>query len=188
MGLIDKVLGGAAATEALGRAATSVAEVFKPNATAQMANSHEAYIASLSQYGTEFSVARPGIFDSVVNGLNRLPRPFLAFGTLGLFVYAMIDPVSFSQRMVGLGYIPEPLWWLLGAIVGFYFGAREAFHFRAQPSVAPRAATSQTDATGTQGSHHSVSGVGGDVRGVDGPEENEALMDWMVRHGRKPAS
>jgi hypothetical protein len=26
--------------------------------------------------------------------------------------------------MVGLALVPEPLWWLLGAIVSFYFGAR----------------------------------------------------------------
>jgi hypothetical protein len=32
--------------------------------------------------------------------------------------------------MAGLGYIPDPLWWLLGAIVSFYFGAREMHYFR----------------------------------------------------------
>jgi hypothetical protein len=43
--------------------------------------------------------------------------------------------------MVGLAEVPEPLWWLLGAIVGFYFGARE-LHYRrvprARPVIAPR--------------------------------------------------
>ena len=28
--------------------------------------------------------------------------------------------------------MPEPLWWLLGAIVSFYFGARELHYFRSQ--------------------------------------------------------
>jgi hypothetical protein len=32
--------------------------------------------------------------------------------------------------MVGLNAVPEPLWWLLGAIVAFYFGARETHYFR----------------------------------------------------------
>lgn len=27
--------------------------------------------------------------------------------------------------------MPDQLWWLLGAVVGFYFGARELNHFRA---------------------------------------------------------
>ena len=66
-----------------------------------------------------------GRFDRFVNALNRLPRPLLALGTLGLFVYAMAEPAGFSVRMQGLALVPEPLWWLLGAIVSFYFGARD---------------------------------------------------------------
>jgi len=40
------------------------------------------------------------------------------------------DPISFAERMVGLELVPDPLWWLLGAIVSFYFGARELHYFR----------------------------------------------------------
>lgn len=136
MGLINKVLGVPTATTALGQAAAGVAEVFVPNATKKMQAAHEAYLAAIDESGLEFKYAQPGLFDRFVNGLNRLPRPFLALGTLGLFVYAMIDPVSFAQRMIGLNYVPEPLWWLLAAIVGFYFGAREAHYFRTrQPTM-----------------------------------------------------
>ena len=139
MGIIDKLFGGAAATTALGQAATGVVEVFLPNATKKMQLAHEAYLAALDEHGVEFQYAAPGPFDRFVNGLNRLPRPMLALGTLGLFTYAMIDPVRFAERMVGLNYVPEPLWWLLAAIVGFYFGAREAHYFRARPvPEAPR--------------------------------------------------
>ena len=63
-------------------------------------------------------------FRPVIDGLNRIPRPAMAFGTLALFVSAMVDPVWFSERMQGIQLVPEPLWWLLGAIVSFYFGAR----------------------------------------------------------------
>lgn len=136
MGLIGRLIGGPAATSALSSAATNVAEVFIPNATKRMELSHEAYIAALDEHGAEFKYIRIGIFDRFVNGLNRLPRPMLAIGTLGLFVYAMIDPISFAERMVGLAYVPEPLWWLLGAIVSFYFGAREAHYFRSQSARA----------------------------------------------------
>ena len=141
MGVIDKLIGGASSTRALGQAATGLAEVFIPNATKKMEAAHDAYIAAMDEHGAEFEHIRPGLFDRFVNGLNRLPRPFLAFGTLGLFVYAMIEPVGFARRMVGLNYVPEPLWWLLGAIVGFYFGAREAYYFRTKPTVTPRAET-----------------------------------------------
>ncbi len=126
MGLIARLFGGPAAVAALGQAATGVAEVFVPNATQKAKAAQEAYMAALGQYGSEFRFVRPGLFDRVVNGLNRLPRPLLAFGTMGLFVYAMVDPEGFGRRMVGLNLVPEPLWWLLAAIVGFYFGARGA--------------------------------------------------------------
>lgn len=133
MGLIGKILGGGAGAVAVGDAVTGVAEVFLPNATKKMEAAQEAYMAALEEHGDEFRFVRPGRFDRFVNGLNRMPRPMLALGTLGLFVFAMIDPVRFAERMVGLAYVPEPLWWLLGAIVGFYFGAREAHYLRAIP-------------------------------------------------------
>jgi hypothetical protein len=130
MGMIGRVLGGPGAVTALGEAAKGVAETFVPNATRRMELSAEAQMAALRQLGEEYGHPALGWFDRMVNGLNRLPRPMLAFGTLGLFVYAMIDPASFAARMVGLNAVPEPLWWLLGAVVAFYFGARETFYFR----------------------------------------------------------
>ena len=59
-----------------------------------------------------------------MDGINRLPRPLLALGTVGLMVSAMANPSWFAARMQGLVAVPEPLWWLLGVIVSFYFGAR----------------------------------------------------------------
>ncbi len=137
MGVIDSVLGGPGAVSALGTAAKGMAEVFVPSATRQMELSAEAQMAALRQLGEEYGHPSMGWFDRAVNGLNRLPRPLLAFGTLGLFVYAMVDPVSFAQRMVGLNAVPEPLWWLLGAVVAFYFGARETFYFRNRTVTTP---------------------------------------------------
>jgi hypothetical protein len=130
MGVIGKLIGGPAAVTALGEAATGLAEVFTPSATRRMELSAEAQMAALKQLGEEYGHPALGRFDRLINGLNRMPRPLLAFGTLGLFVFAMVDPVAFARRMVGLNAVPEPLWWLLGAIVAFYFGARETWYFR----------------------------------------------------------
>jgi len=130
MGIIPNLFTGAAAVTALGNAAKGMAEVFTPSATRQMELSADVQMAALRQLGAEYADPGFGWFDRMVNGLNRLPRPMLAFGTLGLFVYAMVEPVSFGERMVGLNLVPDPLWWLLGAVVGFYFGAREAHYFR----------------------------------------------------------
>ena len=102
--MIGKLIGGPAAVSALGDAARGVAEVFVPSATKRMELSAEAQMAALRQLGAEYENPSIGWFDRLVNGLNRRPRPLLAFGTIGLFVYAMLDPQQFAQRMVCLLY------------------------------------------------------------------------------------
>ena len=154
MGVIGKLIGAPGAVTALGEAAMGVAEVFVPSATKRMELSAEAQMAALRQLGEEYQHPALSWFDRLVNGLNRLPRPFLAFGTIGLFVYAMVDPQAFAFRMVGLNAVPEPLWWLLGAIVAFYFGARETHYFRNRSVVSPYAEAGAV------------------------PEENAALEEW----------
>jgi hypothetical protein len=122
MGLIDRVMGllfGGA-----GNIVKETAEVFRENAESRAVREAELSQAALAQFAAEFMAPKPGLFDRVIDGLNRLPRPALALGTLGLFVSAMVDPVWFSSRMQGVALVPEPLWWLMGAIVSFYFGAR----------------------------------------------------------------
>ncbi len=100
------------------------AEVFRENAEAGAERGQAVQLQAMQQYGKEFSVPRQGWFDRFMDGLNRLPRPAMALGTLGLIVSAMADPIWFSTRMQGIALVPEPLWWLLGVIVSFYFGAR----------------------------------------------------------------
>ncbi|MEM9434082.1 MAG: 3TM-type holin [Pseudomonadota bacterium] len=126
--MISALLGGGA--QAIGKSVKDVSEVFRPNATRAMELEHQTFAGVLSQYGQEFVLPNATWFDSFVNGLNRLPRPMMALGTMGLFGFAMVDPIAFSARMQGLSYVPEPLWWLLGAIVSFYFGARELHYAR----------------------------------------------------------
>ena len=171
MGLIGKIFGAGngAGAAALGSAVEGVAEVFRPNATRQMELSAAAQEAALSQLGAEFSNAGGTWFDSAVNGLNRLPRPFLALGTVGLFVYAMVDPQAFSQRMVGLNAVPEPLWWLLGAVVAFYFGARETHYFRESRGAGARVLIPKS---GAQSPAQET------TKPSNPAPENPALADW----------
>lgn len=139
-------LPGAAAVAAMGQAAKGLAEVFTPSATRGLELQAETQTAALNQMEAEFGLPALGRFDRFVNGLNRLPRPMLAFGTIGLFIHAMADPAGFAARMQGLNAVPEPLWWLLGAVVAFYFGARETFHYRARTAApAPRTKAPRSD-------------------------------------------
>ncbi len=163
MGLIDKLVGASPTVTALGDAAIGLAETFTPSATRQMELSAAAQTAALEQLGAEFVHSSTNWFDTAVNGINRLPRPMLAFGTIGLFVYAMVDPPRFADRMVGLNAVPEPLWWLLGAVVAFYFGARETHYFRARQTATASAPTPLTPAAAQ--------------------DDNPALADWRAVQG-----
>lgn len=167
MGLIRTILGGGAAE--LTRTVGQVADGFRPNATLDRQLGHDAYIAALGQHGTEFQFGRVGWFDAAMNGLNRLPRPMLALGTIGLFIYAMVDPGGFAPRMQGLGSVPDPLWWLLGAIVSFYFGARELHYARTPRTRRVSAAASPKQKTNTQDTTM--------------PSTNAALEAWRARRG-----
>jgi hypothetical protein len=148
MGMIGNILG-------LGRVAGQVgevAEVFVGNRAERDAADAARYGEALEQYAAEFAGKAAGPFDRFVDGLNRLPRPLLALGTIALFVHAMAAPLAFSARMQGLGAVPEPMWWLLGVIVSFYFGARELHHFRSRAggTVAAAATAARTGLAAVQ--------------------------------------
>ena len=99
-------------------------EVFRENSEARAIRDQRHREQALAQFSREFQGVRTSRFDQFIDGLNRLPRPTMALGVIGLFVSAMIDPQWFALRMQGIALVPDPLWWLLGAIVTFYFGAR----------------------------------------------------------------
>ena len=167
------------------------AEVFRVNADAGDARAAAMQAAAMRQFATEFQTPREGLFDRVINGLNRLPRPLMAFGVIGLFVSAMTHPVWFAERMVGIALVPDPLWWLMGAIVSFYFGARYQAHSqRFQESIAETIArvpqvmanldTLADAPRGPQTPRAAVTGTDADTRvAATIPTDNAALADWM---------
>lgn len=152
------------------------AEVFRPNAEAQAMRDQQLHGAALRQFAQEFYAPRRGWFDRFMDALNRVPRPALALGTLGLFVSAMVDPVWFAARMAGIALVPEPLWWLLGAIVSFYFGARHQLkgqEFQKELAARIAQATPQVSALPkTSEPPHEPK-----------PDGNAALEDWLKQRG-----
>lgn len=195
MGVIDRILTVPGITAA-GNAITGVSEVFRENETRRMELDEQAYARAIHQLGQEFAHAPESWFDSFINGLNRLPRPTLTFAVLGLFVYAMVAPAGFATRMQGLALVPAPLWWLLGAIVSFYFGAREAHYFRLRAFDRRRAAQMLETAQALTGDAPSlvvpVAARQAADRSAAGPRnfpqlragedfaDNAALRDWLA--------
>ena len=107
-----------------GNVVRQTAEVFRENTEAASARDSDVQMAALAAYRAEFTAAHTGRFNRFMDGLNRVPRPALALSTLGLFAAAMISPDWFAARMHSVSLVPEPLWWLMGVVVSFYFGAR----------------------------------------------------------------
>lgn len=159
------------------------AEVFRENTEKAGMRSAAAQQAALRSFADEFARKRSSPFDRLIDGLNRLPRPALAFGTLGLFVSAMVDPVWFAARMQGIALVPEPLWWLMGAIVSFYFGARhQAKGQDFQRSIAASLAATPQVVENAKALHALQSGAGTlGQRGnpqVEMQSPNAALDEW----------
>jgi hypothetical protein len=82
-------------------------------------------MAVLGQFAAEFQPRQNRTkWDSFVDGLNRLPRPFMTFGTIGLFIWAIVDPTQFAISMKALNQVPELMWYILLTIVAFWFGGK----------------------------------------------------------------
>ena len=82
-------------------------------------------LASLQQFAAEFhGRERRTWWDSLVDGLNRLPRPLITLGILAFFVLAPLEPVRFLEVAKVYEIMPDGFWALLSVIVAFYFGGR----------------------------------------------------------------
>ncbi len=164
--------------------------IFAENAEAAAERSAGVQRQAMREFAAEFVSGRRGAFDRFVDGLNRLPRPALALGTLGLFVAAMVDPIWFAARMQGIALVPEPLWWLLGVIVSFYFGARhQAKTQELQREIAATFARTPV-AMANLAALERLSAEWPDAAGSEGdgvlapetsrPDPNPALEDWRA--------
>ena len=123
--MLAKILGwlGVPTITALTDAVTKPLAFFRENRESKGDRDIKVLASAHRQYAKEFT--KPGnFFDSLVNGLNRLPRPILALGTIWVFGYAFYDPVKFAEGAQSLQLIPDELWWMMGGIVAFYFGIR----------------------------------------------------------------
>lgn len=166
------------------------AGVFRPGAEAEARRDLSRAEAALAQFGGEFAMPKSGLFDRVMDGLNRVPRPMLALGTVGLFIGAMVDPVWFASRMQGIALVPEPLWWLMGAIVSFYFGSR----YQARGQEFQRSIAQTMARTGEVGAN--LAALAALQAGFGKPEadqgsapeiafaDNPALEDWRLEQSR----
>jgi hypothetical protein len=81
-------------------------------------------VAAKQEFGNEFRLANRTWFDSMMDGVNRLPRPIMVFSVFYMFFMAYRNPGQFAIVMQALAIIPEQMWDLLYIIIGFYLPSR----------------------------------------------------------------
>lgn len=82
-------------------------------------------IATYGQFASEFQVQNRTWFDSLIDGINRLPRPTITAMVIYYFVTAVNNPIQFQKINISLDTIPENMWMIAFSIISFFFVARE---------------------------------------------------------------
>ena len=60
-------------------------------------------------------------WDSLIDGLNRIPRPAITGGVIYIFYFCLTSPVEFALAVQTLQLMPTPGWMLIGTVIGFWF-------------------------------------------------------------------
>lgn len=174
MGLIDRLTSRSQQISTAAGAAARVAQVLAARKATPTRDAAE----GLARIEAEF--ARGG-FDGLVNALNRLPRPLLMLGAVAVGGYAMLDPEGFAARVEAMAGMPEPLWWLSGAMLGLHFVGREGHYWRNRL----RGAAGEQAATPAPG--EAAGAVAPEAVPLppaavlqDGFADNAALRDWAA--------
>ncbi len=129
---------------------------------------------------TEIVIPTPNSrgYNRLIDALNRLPRPLMTMGTVLVFAYAMADPAGFTNRMQGLDQMPEAMWWLLGGVISFYFGAREAHYYRKSQQAKAEEGTAAAGADAAPAPIPAAEAAP-DLAAMVAP--NPALAEWLAR-------
>ena len=82
-------------------------------------------VAIMDAFANEFLPKRNHTwFDSLIDGLNRLPRPFITFGIIGFISYSVYDPLQFMLATQALKLVPSYLWGIFFTVITFWFGGK----------------------------------------------------------------
>ncbi len=114
-----------AIVDSVAGAVSGVGKVFFGSKEARDQQGHDELMSVQEGYQAEFlAPEKTGAFNSLVDGANRLVRPFFTFGIVALFIWCVYDPAAFAVAMQALRLMPQELWYIMGAIITFWFGSR----------------------------------------------------------------
>lgn len=84
---------------------------------------HAEQMAIYQQFAAEFGHAKTA-FDSFVDGMNRLVRPLVTYGVIGMFAFMLANPAQFKEVVEAAALTPAWMWALIATVIGFWFGGR----------------------------------------------------------------
>lgn len=92
--------------------------------TQQENNIHLETVESLKAFAAEMGKENKNKIDSIIDAFARLPRPIIAFMSIGILLLFIINPSYGLKVGAAFSVIPEELFWLIGTVIAFYFGGR----------------------------------------------------------------
>lgn len=181
--LVQALIGGGA------QAVAAAVTPFTGDRVQEEQGRHGEMLARFQQFGAEFADRQHRTWwDSFIDGLNRLPRPAMALGVMGIFVWASADPVGFAAAAQAWALIPDEMWVVLGAVIAFFFGDRTLLS--ARRSRAPTAdqvqavlATRARLEALTPAAPVDPGRYEREMADRDKPLSDEVIREWNRRHG-----
>ncbi len=122
--------------EAVGNTVVNVKGAFTGNRQEQDEQQSKQFMMGLQAYSAEFAPRKNrSWWDSLWDGLNRMPRPLIVLAIFWYFSLAYREPDEFQVLNIALDTVPERMWYIMSAVVSFYFVARE-FHKNRETKMA----------------------------------------------------
>lgn len=127
MGVLSWLLGTGTSKviEATGTAVQKVYRTVKGDKAEVEAAIADEQLATLASHAAEFAERGTRTkLDSVIDFINRLPRPMIVFWALSFLVIPYFAPLDFLEYVLALQMIPEEIWTIILSVFAFFLGSR----------------------------------------------------------------
>lgn len=112
--------------EVVGNTVVKVKKTWSGSKSEQDGYENTKFLAGLQAHSAEFTPRKNSTWwDSFWDGINRMPRPLIVISIFWYFAFSYYNPIEFQVLNIALQTVPEEMWWIMSAIVSFYFVARE---------------------------------------------------------------
>jgi hypothetical protein len=175
-------------TEPIIDGVNSIAKTFF-GSTQERDEQRQAQFTSVQQsFQSEFQAPeKKSWFNALIDAINRLPRPFLTIGVIGLFVWAGVDPVSFVQMMEALTVVPEMLWYIFATVIAFWFSGRilEKAPMRITQKEIDVAKEKAIEIETNRTENAWEDKYEEELKDTSKPLSNKAILEWNARRNNK---